>query len=543
MRFGLALLAGAAAVEAHNGHHDRPGKWDWNGGYPYGGCNSQHLTGTPPKPGSLNATFAQLIDHSNPSLGTFEQFFFYDTTYWKGPGSPVILFTPGEVNATRYTSYLTTNRTTGVLAQEIGAATIVLEHRYWGVSSPFSDLTTANLRYLTLENSIKDLTYFARTVELPFASKRHPSNAKDVPWVTMGGSYSGALSAWTASVDPGTYWAYHASSAPVQAISDYWSYFLPVQQGMPKNCSQDVSLVIDHMDNILINGTEDEAKELKALFGLQDVSHNDDFMAALENGPWLWQGNQFYNTSGFFTWCDYVEDSVNATGSSVAGPSGVGVEKALAGYAKWFKEVQLPGYCESYDYFHGENNTECFDTYNPDSPMFTDTSLSNTVDRQWVYMTCNEPFGYWQTGAPADRPSIVSRLVTPEYWIRMCGLYFPAGPDGETYGIAKGVTEEDVNAYTGGWDITNTTRLIYVNGGYDPWRESGVSSSDLRPGGPLQSTNEVPVLVVPGGFHTSDLITMNGAVNAGAKEVIDCVVAQLKEWVGEWPKHGRYWRE
>ena len=59
----------------------------------------------------------------------------------------------------------------------------------------------------------------------------------------MGGSYSGALSAWTESVAPGTFWAYLASSAPVEAISNYWAYFLPVQEGMPKNCSKDVNLV------------------------------------------------------------------------------------------------------------------------------------------------------------------------------------------------------------------------------------------------------------------------------------------------------------
>jgi hypothetical protein len=41
------------------------------------------------------------------------------------------------------------------------------------------------------------------------------------PWVMSGGSYSGALAAWTASIAPGTFWAYHASSAPVQAIYDF----------------------------------------------------------------------------------------------------------------------------------------------------------------------------------------------------------------------------------------------------------------------------------------------------------------------------------
>jgi hypothetical protein len=300
------------------------------------------------------------------------------------------------------------------------------------------------------------------------------------------------------------------------------------------------------MDNVLTTGTIAEITALKTQFGLESVSHNDDFMSALENGPWLWQGNQFYRTTGFYTWCDYVENSYTAPNTTLnhtlPGAEGVGLEKALAGYARWTREQFLPGYCEGYGYedFNGTLNTACLNTYNASSPMYTDTTLSNTVDRQWVWMTCNEPFGYWQDGAPANRPTIVSRLVTADYWIRQCGLYFPPGPDGSTYGIAAGRTEADVNAYTGGWFIDNSTRLIYVNGGFDPWREAGVSS-DLRPGGPLESTEEVPVLIVPGGFHTSDLVTENGVVNAGAKRVIDELVSQLVEWVGEYPKRRTWW--
>lgn len=454
----------------------------------------------------------------------------------------MILFTPGEVNATGYTSYLTTNRTTGVIAERIGAATIVLEHRYWGTSTPYTDLTTENLKYLTLENSIKDLTYFANQVKLPFAH-RFGSNAHDVPWVLAGGSYSGALSAWTESVSPGTIWAYYASSAPVEAISDYWGYFLPVQEGMPKNCSKDVNLVIDHMDSVLTHGSASEITALKTQFGLASVQHNDDFMAALENGPWLWQGNQFYHTTGFYEWCDYIENAENynpnSTNTTLPSAAGVGLTKALAGYAKWTREVFLPGYCEGFGYFSGLNNTACLDTYNASNPMFTDTSLSNTVDRQWVWMTCNEPFGYWQDGAPSNRPTLVSRLVDANYWIRQCGLYFPPAPDGTTYGIAAGRTEAQVNAYTGGWYIDNSTRLIYANGGFDPWREASVSS-ELRPGGPLQSTQQVPVNVVPGGFHTSDLVTQNGQVNAGAQAVIDKTVEQIAEWVGQYPRR-QHW--
>ena len=47
-----------------------------------------HLPGKDWEParGVGNATFKQIIDHNNPDLGTFEQFYYYDTTFWKGPG-------------------------------------------------------------------------------------------------------------------------------------------------------------------------------------------------------------------------------------------------------------------------------------------------------------------------------------------------------------------------------------------------------------------------------------------------------------------------
>jgi len=53
--------------------------------------------------------------------------------------------------------------------------------RYWGDSSPYDDLTTENLQYLTLENSISDLTYFANNVKLPFDTNSS-SNAQHAVW-------------------------------------------------------------------------------------------------------------------------------------------------------------------------------------------------------------------------------------------------------------------------------------------------------------------------------------------------------------------------
>ena len=46
---------------------------------------------------------------------------------------------------------------------------------------------------------------------------------------------------------------------------------------MPRNCSTDVSLVINHLDNVLTYGTAAEKLALKSMFGLAGVEHDDDF--------------------------------------------------------------------------------------------------------------------------------------------------------------------------------------------------------------------------------------------------------------------------
>jgi hypothetical protein len=101
-----------------------------------------------------NATFRQLIDHNNPELGTFSQYYVWSNEFYV-PGGPVILFTPGETDAIAgYKSYLHENRTTGRLAKEVGGAVVLIEHRYYGRSSPYADLTTDNMKYMTLDNAI-----------------------------------------------------------------------------------------------------------------------------------------------------------------------------------------------------------------------------------------------------------------------------------------------------------------------------------------------------------------------------------------------------
>ncbi|KAI1826287.1 serine carboxypeptidase S28-domain-containing protein [Xylaria intraflava] len=477
-------------------------------------------------------TFDQLLDHSNPSLGTFKQRYWWNTQYWKGPGSPIIFVNPGEQAADGFnTSYPTSARLTGKFAKEMGGAVVIMEHRYWGESSPFDELTVENLKYLTLDNSIKDNAYFANNFDTPF-DKTKKSNAKDAPWIYTGGSYPGALAGWIANKDPGTFWAYYGTSGVVQAIGDFWQYFVPVLEATPKNCSSDVNTVINYIDTVLLHGSPKEKDALKAKFKLDGIQ-DADFASAIENGPWTWQSGQFYSapTSGytpFYQFCDYVENVWPNSMNPVPDAHGVGLTKALNGYAKWFTESYLPGACESYGYFQGQFNTECFQSLNASNPIYKDLTPGNAGNRQWNWMLCNEPLEYWQDGAPEGQPTLVSRLVNKAYWHAQCPLWFP----GNDFGIAKGKSAEDVNLYTGGWLATNTTRLMMTNGEWDPWRDS-TYSSQFRPGGPLKSTEKFPVRYLKHGTHCSDLYGQNWDVNADAKAIADDETTQMKEWVSE----------
>ena len=95
-----------------------------------------------------------------------------------------------------YSGYLTNRTINGQLAQQESGATIVLEHRFYGLSNPYPSLDDDSLQLNTIQQAIDDLEYFAKNVKLamPGGDNVKPGQAK---WVLMGGSYSGALTSWT----------------------------------------------------------------------------------------------------------------------------------------------------------------------------------------------------------------------------------------------------------------------------------------------------------------------------------------------------------
>lgn len=84
------------------------------------------------------------------------------------------------------------------------------------------------------------------------------------------------LAAWTSRLDPGTFWAYHAMSAPVQANTEYWEYYDLIRTAMPHNCNQDFVRIAQHVGDTITAADPAKIAHLKDMFGT-GVLNDDDF--------------------------------------------------------------------------------------------------------------------------------------------------------------------------------------------------------------------------------------------------------------------------
>lgn len=129
---------------------------------------------------------------------------------------------------------------------------------------------------------------------------------------------------------------------------------------MPANCSADLQAIITHVDEVLVGDDSSAINELKASFGLGDLTRLDDVAAAREFDPvssdhtvlahsyasvvrnplYLWLGMEpgSGSDSPVFQFCDAMEVK-----NGVSAPeSGWGLEHALPAFGRYFKEQYIP---------------------------------------------------------------------------------------------------------------------------------------------------------------------------------------------------------
>ncbi|RUS12720.1 peptidase S28, partial [Endogone sp. FLAS-F59071] len=317
------------------------------------------------------------------------------------------------------------------------------------------------------------------------------------PWIIMGASYGGALSAWAKHEYPDLVFAAIASSAPVEARYYFWEYFEPIRRGAPPHCRNSIINTVKYVDSVLFGKNAKKIQSLKARFGLPNVTHNDDFAAALIIPIWNWQSlapnsvNQFTYFCEFFDKAKTEPDQITAYASYMTG---------------YVKNLTCP------------DQDECFGTHNPRLPRYTDISLDNAA-RSWTWQLCYE-FGFWQSAPPKGYPTLVSTLYTPEYSERQCRFYFPDSILPETPRI------DYINKEFGGWNITDDN-IFWINGQFDPWRDVTVNAVEAPK---RVNTSASPDVVIQGGIHGWDEYWKQN-ITAPIVEVHDEVIASLRAWL------------
>ncbi|GMR46039.1 hypothetical protein PMAYCL1PPCAC_16235, partial [Pristionchus mayeri] len=159
----------------------------------------------------------QTWDHFNPNEErTFKQKWYYNYKFGSKDG-PNFLMIGGEgPEDDSWVSHESLPWMT--YAKEVGANLFDLEHRYYGESK----LGTNDLQYLTSDQALYDVVTFIRTQQV----KQNLTG----PWITFGGSYPGALAAWSREWFPELILGAVSSSAPVLAKNDFYEYLEVVEE-------------------------------------------------------------------------------------------------------------------------------------------------------------------------------------------------------------------------------------------------------------------------------------------------------------------------
>ncbi|CAL8112808.1 unnamed protein product [Orchesella dallaii] len=158
-------------------------------------------------PYSTDQWFKQKLDHYDAgSIQYWPQRYVTSYRFYR-LGGPVFIYLSGpgpelsvdDVESGAIAAY----------AEEQGAFVIGLEHRYYGKSKPTQDLSTDNLKYLTVPQTIEDIASFIR-------SWKARSEFRNSKLVMFGASYLGSVTAWFAQKHPELLDAFVSSSAPLE---------------------------------------------------------------------------------------------------------------------------------------------------------------------------------------------------------------------------------------------------------------------------------------------------------------------------------------
>ncbi|XP_044057225.1 thymus-specific serine protease isoform X2 [Siniperca chuatsi] len=441
----------------------------------------------------------QQLNHFNrQDVSTFPQRFFVNEAYWQCPDGPVFLFIGGEGPIFEF-DVLGGHHVD--MAEKHGALLLVLEHRFYGDSINPDGLKTENLADLSSQQALADLAVFHQYISQSFNLSHRNT------WISFGGSYSGALSAWFRGKFPHLVYGAVASSAPVRAKLDFSAYTNTVglslmneAVGGSKKCLAGVREAFAAVEAALMGGN---ASQVAVDFGCCQIPKDlDDQIELMQNLADIVMGTVQYNEEG-------VLMSINELCSVMTNKSEAD-DQDIEAYNRLVKLAQI---------YYSTSEEPCLDiSHEKTVKDLMDTSLHSgrRAERQWTYQTCTE-FGFYQTCEDATCP--FSGMLTLQAQTEVCPMLFGISHHSLPGRIAF------TNNYYGG-DNPHTHRVLYVNGGIDPWKELSVVQDRAEEG------EEAQTIFIKDTAHCADMmsgrVTDRCSLKRAREEIEKHVVSWLK---------------
>ncbi|XP_033486617.2 thymus-specific serine protease isoform X1 [Epinephelus lanceolatus] len=477
----------------------------------------------------------QQLDHFNrKNVSTFPQKFFVNEAHWQRPDGPVFLFIGGEGPIYEF-DVLAGHHVD--MAEKNGALLLALEHRFYGDSINPDGLKTENLADLSSQQALADLAIFHQYISQSFNLSHRNT------WISFGGSYSGALSAWFRGKFPHLVYGAVASSAPVMAKLDFSAYsdsvglsLMNEAVGGSEKCLAGVREAFAAAEALMSRNASRVARD----FGCCQIPRDlDDQIELMQNLADIIMGTVQYNEEGVLMSIDEI--CTVMTNKSEA------CEEEVEAYNRLVKLSQI---------YHSTSEEPCLDiSHEKTVKNLMDTSIHSgrRAERQWTYQTCTE-FGFCTTHTHTHTHTRIQQHVHSQPSFCLC-------PDTLSLSVCVDQTCEDAtcpfsgmvtlqsqnelcpilfgisqhslpgriaftNTYYGG-DNAHTHRVLYVNGGVDPWRKLSVVQDRTEEG------DEAQTIFIKDTAHCADMmsgrVTDRCSLKKARQEIEKHVVSWLKK--------------
>ena len=432
------------------------------------------VTGAPLPTWGLPKEYSQRVDHFSKKEppDAFAQRYFESDAHFDEANGAVVLYISGE--APLYAAP-GSDTYTGHLAAKLRARVVALEHRYYGDSHPFAEMTTSNLRYLNSAQALLDLRAFRlwyERTQMVHADGTPMVRADGKPhkWVVVGGSYAGNLAAWFRARFPSLAAAAHASSAPIHVMDDFPRFDVQLQAALATEtgCVGRLRNAAAAL-NASLAGDADaalSAQAAKALFDADALS-DDDF--AYLHADAVAIAVQYGHKRDLCGRLSAASAAARAAAAGAAAASAyaaawsapAAAARAAAGEGNREEGVMLLRALASFTKAHfyptlETGKPECYDRkYLANSAVATEKNA-----RQWLFQQCTE-LGWFQVHPDGDASLRLPR-VNRAYFRKLCA---------DTFGAEL---HPDTESATANYEAAalNASHVFFTFGKDDPWQSA-----------------------------------------------------------------------